>query len=214
MSKVFLYRIKDSEDRDSLAYIEENPLRFECGHYFGGVNLHGACYCGHTWNAYGEIETILTEAEYNALRKFDQDIGKLGYGIERGDSRYQEGVELCRKIQPVYDRLCSEDAKEFFQNIVAEEKEIVMDEHDLTEDEVEEAFNAYPLDYQDRSIIGCVFEDTEELGREEAYELGYVGTDTNNVVEKYFDFEKFGEDLLNEENYYQLDSGRIVTFEM
>jgi hypothetical protein len=59
-----------------------------------------------------------------------------------------------------------------------------------------------------------VFEDTEELGREEAYELGYVGTDTNNVVEKYFDFEKFGEDLLNEENYYQLDSGRIVTFEM
>lgn len=42
-----------------------------------------------------------------------------------------------------------------------------MDEHGLTEEEVEEAFDSYPLDYQDRSIIGTVFEDSEELGRME-----------------------------------------------
>lgn len=45
MKKVFLYRIKNSEDRDCCAYIENNPMRFECGHYFGRPVLHGSCYC-------------------------------------------------------------------------------------------------------------------------------------------------------------------------
>ena len=53
MSKyLFLYREKAADDRDCCAYIEAKNPRFECGHYFGGVGLHGACYCGHDFPDY------------------------------------------------------------------------------------------------------------------------------------------------------------------
>lgn len=70
----------------------------------------------------------------------------------------------------------------------------------------------YPVDYQDRSIIGTVFEDSEELGREEAYSLGYVKE--GELTERYFDFEKFGEDLIEEEMYQELESGKCVMYMM
>lgn len=78
---VFLYRVTGEEDRDSCAYLENKPMRFECGHYFGRMILHGSCYCNSDWKDYGDIETILTEDEYNTLRKIDAEISKLGYGI-------------------------------------------------------------------------------------------------------------------------------------
>ena len=213
MEKVFLYRIKDSDDRDCCAYIEKNPMRFECGHYFGRPILHGSCYCNSDWATYAEIETVLTEAEYSELIAFDQAIKTLGYGIEKGDSRYLNGVEMCQKIQSVYDKLNGEEGKAFYQRIVAEEKQIVMDEHNMTEEEVDAAFKNYPLEYQDRSIIGSVFDDVSELGYEEAFSLGYIKKD-DYVSEKYFDYEKFGEDLLDGEAYYQLEDGRCIYYMM
>ena len=111
-----------------------------------------------------------------------------------------------------FSALNSAEAAEFFRQIVEDEKQIAMDEHGLTEEEVEEAFNNYPLDYQDRSIIGTVFEDSEELGREEAYSLGYVKE--GELTERYFDFEKFGEDLIEEEMYQELESGKCVMYMM
>lgn len=215
MNKVFLYRIKDSDDRDCCAYIENNPFRFECGHYFGRPILHGSCYCNSDWKTYNEIETVLTEAEYSALIQFDEDIGKLGYSIKQGDDRYLKGVELCRNIQAVYNKLNSEEAQVFYQKIVAEEKQIVMDEHDMTEEQVEAAFDHYPLsnDYQDRSIIGTVFDDASDLGYEEAFSLGYIKKD-DYISERYFDYEKLGNDLLEQEEYYELDDGRCIYYMM
>ena len=62
MSKyLFLYREKAVDDRDCCAYIEAKNPRFECDHYFGGVGLHGACYCGHDFPDYKDIETIRKE---------------------------------------------------------------------------------------------------------------------------------------------------------
>ena len=54
MSYLFLFREKDSDDRDCCAYIDSKNPRFECNHYFGSVNLNGACYSGHKFPAYEE----------------------------------------------------------------------------------------------------------------------------------------------------------------
>ena len=44
MEKLFLAKIKNSDDRDIVKYIEFSG--FECNHYFGGLHIHGACFCG------------------------------------------------------------------------------------------------------------------------------------------------------------------------
>ena len=208
MSKyVFLYK-DNSEDRDCCSYIEPKPMRWECGHYFGKVILHGACFCGHDFAPYEDIETILTEDEYNQLINFNAEIKALGYGIAKDDERYNKGVELCEAIQPIYNKLLSEENEELFEKIVEEEKEYLMYEYNLDEEDIEYIFNCYGLDYRDRAVVGGIYNDTYDLGYEEAYSLGYIREDT--LIERYFDFEKFGEDLLEEENYIELNDGRIV----
>lgn len=82
MSYLFLFREKDSDDRDCCAYIDSKNPRFECNHYFGSVNLNGACYTGHEFPAYEDIETVLTKAEYNELVQFNKAINDLGYADE------------------------------------------------------------------------------------------------------------------------------------
>ena len=209
---VFLYRIKDEADRDACAYLENKLNRFVCGHYFSPLGLCGSCYRGGCWEDYADIETILSEDEYAALRKIDDAFGKLGFGIKPGDERYQKGLALTEDLKPIFDKLNSEEADDFFQQIVANEKQIVMREQDLTEAEVEEAFDGYPLDYRDRSIIGAVYEYVEEAGMEEAYELGYVKK--GEVSEQYFDFERFGRDLTEGDSFQELTSGRCVRYMM
>jgi len=215
MSMVFLYRVKNSDDRDCCAYIENTPLRFECGHYFGRVFLHGSCYCNSDWKNYDEIETVLTESEYNALRRFDSEIENLGYGIKKDSERYAAGMELCENIKPVYEKLNSEEGQAFYQKIVAEEKQVVMDEYDMTEDQANDVFENYPFssDYQDRSIVGAIFDSIEDLGYEEAVNFGYINH--NGIIEQYFDFEQFGHDLVNEgETYHEINDGRCIFYMM
>lgn len=208
MSKyIFLYK-ENTEDRDSCAYIEVNPMRWECNHYFGGVVLHGACYSKHDFASYENIKTILTEDEYNQLVRFNEEINALGYSIVKGDERYNKGVELCNAIQPVYDKLLSAENEELFNEVIEEEKEYMMDEYGFDEDDIEQIFDEYYLDYRDRGIVSCVFGDTYDLGYEEAYSLGYV--ERNSVAERYFDFDQFGKDLLEEEQYIELNDGRII----
>lgn len=211
MSKyLFLYREKDSNDRDCCAYIEKKNPRWECNHYFGRVTLHGACYSGHDFPNYDKIETVLTKAEYEELIAYDKAINELGYGIRKGDERYNKGIELSKGIQHIFDKLNSTDAKEFQEHIIESEIEYMKDEYSLSDEDIKEIFNKYYLDYRDRGIIGYVFNDSSDLGYEEAQALGYIeGGDT--IVERYFDYEKFGEDLLEDENYLELDDGRVVS---
>lgn len=208
MKSLFLYRLKDSNDRDCCAYIYANPNRFECNHYFGRVTIFGSCYHGGDFATYDEIETVLTREEYQTLIDFSNALGQLGYGINKGDERYQQGVNLCADVKHIYDKLKSNEAREFFNNIWQSEKQFLMDEYNIDEYDIEDILDNYYHDYLDRSIISCVFENAYECGREEAYALGYVGR--NTVVENYFDFEKFGEDLCEDDCYHQLEDGRVV----
>lgn len=210
MKKIFLYRVKDTDDRDRCAYIEADPCRFECGHYFGRVILHGACYCNSDWAPYEEIETVLSRKEYIQLREFDEKIRDLGYGIKKDSEEYQKGMELCAWIQPVFDKLHSQKAQEFFGKIITDEKSAVMDEYDFTEDEVDAIFDNYPLEYQDCSIIQCVYDDAYYLGEDMAENSG----DIPNWMEPYIDYEKLGKDIAYEGDYYTLDDDRIVAYAM
>lgn len=211
MSYLFLFREKDSDDRDCCAYIDSKNPRFECNHYFGSVNLNGACYSGHEFPAYEDIETVLTEAEYNELIQFNKAINDLGYGITKGDERYNKGVSLAKSVQHIYDKLESEEAKEFQQKIIESEIEYMKDEYSLDDIDIKKIFDEYYLDYRDRGIIGSVFQNSSDLGYEEAWSLGYI-KNGDSIADRYFDYEKFGEDLVNEdEDYLELDDGRAVS---
>lgn len=59
-------------------------------------------------------------------------------------------------------------------------------------------------------VLLDVYFDSAELGYEEAFELGYIKRG-DTIAEKYFDTEKFGEDLLEESHYLELADGRVVS---
>lgn len=206
---LFLYRLKNSEDRDVCAYIDEIPSQFECGHYFSGVRIQGACYSGGKLASYEDIETILTKQEYQRLLKFNDDIKHLGYGISKGDERYNKGIELIKDIQVIYDKLESTEAEKFEKNIMRDEKEIMMSEWDLTEDEIEEILDDYYLHYKDRAVIGYVYDSVEELTENEIEQCFNVP----DYLTNYIDYSRFGQDLLqDEERYKELPDGRIVCY--
>lgn len=169
MSNVFLYKVINSDDRDCCAYIRNQPMRFECGHYFGGVILQGSCYCGGEFAPYEEIKTVLTEDEYEALISFNKEIKKNGCGVTVGDERYKKGIELCEGIQYVYDKLNSEENQKIFEEVQEEEIRYLMEEYRLSDEDVEKIFNEYALMYRDRSIVGSIYEDYNDLGYEEAW---------------------------------------------
>ena len=208
--KVFLFKVVDSDDRDCVGYIENQPMRWECDHYFGRPIIHGANYFNSDFPEYDEIKTVLTEDEYYQLLEFDEKINKLGYGIKHGDDRYQRGVALCEAIQPIYDKLNSDENVALFDEIWEEEKEYLYDEYGLDDDECEEIANEYAGDYRDRGIVCCVFRDAYDCGYEEAIGIGFV--DSNNSTQmNYFDFERFGQDLVDDdEEYHELPDGRVV----
>lgn len=206
---IFLYREKDSEDRDCCAYIEPQP-RFECGHYFGSVVLHGACYWKHDFADYDNIETVLTREEYQTLIDYNKAINDLGYGIKEGDYRYKRGMNMAADVQFVFDKLQSDEAKKFQAQIIKSEMEFLKDEYGLDDDDIEKIFNEYYLDYKDRAVVGYVFKDSDDLGYEEAWELGYINN-KDTISERYFDYERFGKDLLENENYLELKDGRVVS---
>lgn len=206
---LFLYRLKNTVDRDACAYIDEIPSTFDCEHYFSGVIIQGACYCGGEFASYEDIETILTKIEYKKLIKFNEDIEKLGYGINKGDERYKKGLELIKDIQDIYTKLQSAEAEQFEEDIMDNEKEIMMEQWNLSEDDIEEILDNYRLDYKDRSIIGYVYDDIEDLAENEIEQCFNVP----DYLTNYIDYSKFGTDLLqDEEKYKELEDGRVVYY--
>ena len=174
MSYLFLYKDYSDEDRDCCGYVEDKKCRFECGHYFSGVGIHGACYCGREFPDYDGIETVLNEKEWNNLIELSKELNDLGYGIKKDSQRYKKGIEISSKIDNILDKLRSDKNKKLFEKIQEEEIDYLMDEYNFSRNEVEEIFNNYGLDYRDRSIVGCIFNDAYELGYEEMFSCGYA----------------------------------------
>ena len=98
----------------------------------------------------------------------------------------------------------------FFEDIQKSEMEYLKEEYNLSDRNIEEILNEYTEDFRDRSIVSYVYDDSEEAGREEAWQLGYL--DNDSISSKYFDYKKFGEDLVeNDEYFMELCNGRVVS---
>ena len=211
---VFIFKENNSEDRDCVAYTNSTPSKFVCGHYFSNVRLKGACYSmgliKYTKEEFSNLTTILTYEEYNKIIEFNNQLNDLGIGIEFNDERYIKGLKLIEEIQPIFDKLNSKENEELFNKVIEEEKNFLIEEYNFSNEDVEDIFEEYYLEYRDRAIVGAIFNNTYVLGEEEMWQLGYIDNSNNSFFGKYIDYEAFGEDLLKQEQYYQLEDGRIV----
>lgn len=207
MKYLFIAKEKNTNDRDCVKYIEVNG--FECEHYFGGVRVCGACFSGFEKELretdFNNLETILTKDEFDKLFQLNDELKDLGYGIERDSDKYNKGIELLNEIDKIIEKLRSKENEELFEKVIEDEKQFVADEYGISEIEVDDIFKNYGLDYQDRGIVAYVFRDFDEMVEEEKFSLGYD-------KQPYFDDESFGNDLLESGNYYELQSGRIVSY--
>ena len=195
MSKsMFLYKELNSDDRDIVKYIERPT--FDCGHYFGKIGLDGACFSmGLEFPT--DIKTVLTKEEIDLLLNAEKEIHKLGYGIKRNSRKYKKGRKILAAIEPIFVKLEGKENEKLFEEVMEEEKEYLKEEYNFSDEEVEEIFDSYYLRYRDRGIVGGIYENVEELGREQAE--NYV--DGIDKISQYFDYEAFGQDLASGDNY-------------
>lgn len=215
----FIYKEKYTKDRDCVKYIEK--YSFECGHYFGGGNLTGACFSSSLRSEntnYDEIETILTKEDFDFLLKADKELTDLRYGITENDEKYNKGMKIIEELNNrIFSKLSSKENEKLFQKIIEEEKEYCKYEYCLDDEDIDmifeeylDRFSRYPLIYHDRAIISSIYNSAEELG--EDYIENCTDLKFDNYTKMFFDFEKFGGDLAEDENYLTLESGRIVNF--
>lgn len=210
MSKyIFLGKIKNSDDRDCVIYMEFKG--FECNHYFAGLRTSGACFSGRLNEIKDNIdnfESILTKEELLRLFELDKMLDDLGYGIEKGSEKYNKGIEILNEYEnTIGKKLASEENEKLFKKIIEEEKEIMKEEWNLTDKDIEDIFENYYLEYRDRGIINYVYDDVYDLG-EEMIDSCY---NLDDNIKRYIDYEKFGEDLLSDDCYVELDDGRVVS---
>lgn len=183
MSKLFFFKENDTNDRDCVRYLDVDSLNR------GYTSICGACFWGNFGHpAYENVTTILTEDEYNLV---------LGSGE--------------RDMSTIIEKLRSEENDKLFEQVQQEEIEYLMDEYNLDEQEVCEIFDNYNGSYRDRGIIGTIYDDAYDLGYDMASGCGYIGRENEHIMERYFDFGKFGEDLLDDYDYYELSDGRVVS---
>lgn len=186
----FLFKENGTDDRDCVRYIDLENLKKNHVCIDGKFNVHGACYSKSLKEEdadYENITTILTEEEYKMLC----------------NPKGKDFTGVIAKLESV-------ENQKLFEQVIEEEKEYLMGEHYLDEDDIDTIFDNYGLDYRDRAVVGYVFKDAYDLGYEEAWSLGYINNN-DSIASRYFDFEAFGEDLKDEEYYCELADGRIVS---
>ena len=183
MEKIFVGRIRDISDRDACFYIE-NDHRDICDHLI----FQGACYSGF----YEEIKKAIENDNVDSFLTRDE---LLDFLDNKG------------KFDHYVKKLTSEQGLEYRKNIMAEEHEMMKEDYNLTDDDIKYILDNYNLDYEDRAIIGTVYDDTYEAG----YEFVESCYTIPDYLEGYVDYEKFGEDLCENENYLELKDGRVVS---
>ena len=184
----FLFKENNTDDRDCVKYVKLDSIKKKHLCIDSRFNVHGACFSMSLKGdvAYEDITTILTKEEYEILCN-------------------PVGADLSGIIA----KLESEENEELFEKIKLEEREYLMDEYGFDDGDIDMIFDNYSLDYRDRGVVGCVFKDIYDCGYEEAWSLGYVKQD-DYIMQNYFNFEEFGEDLANDEYHVLLDDGRVV----
>lgn len=202
----FLGKVKDNDKRHIVYYIEFGG--FECNHYFIGFHLNGACFSGFEKEFKqlfdeGKIESILTTQDIEKLYDINNKLADLGFGIEKDSDRYKQGIDLLKELDSIKEKLKSKENEQLFNKVIEEEKNWCMSEYNLSRSDIDYIFSEYNGIYQDRGLISCVYNDFDDMVENEKWALGYEKM-------PYFDDEAFGNDLLESDNYIELESGKIV----
>lgn len=168
---------------------------------------------GYVCNQESDVEdfrdTVLNKEDLLLLYKLDKESNIYGIGTTE---RLEEAKTFQEKVKGIVEKLDSKENKELFERIIEDEKDLVQEEFGLSKEEVEEIFENYPYEYQDKGIISHIFKSVEECGEEE-FETYNEGVNDN--LKQYINFEEFGKDLVYEsESYYELESGKVVYYYM
>lgn len=187
MGYTFLFKENDTNNRDCVKYIKLKDLSAAPTPINHHYNIYGPCFSMSLKPKYDfdNITTVLSKDEFDVLCS----------------GKYDEST-----MNSIIEKLNSDENKALFEQVQQEEIEFLMEEYSINEDDVEYIFDNYYLSYRDRGVVSYIFRSIEDAGYEEAHSLGYA-TDEND---RWFDYEKFGEDLLNEEQYLELSSGAVV----
>lgn len=209
---IFLGRTKDE---GICYYTQDEPAKFECGHYFASPYLTNASCLIHDFPEYENLETILSKDEYDRLLKLKDDIYSLGFGIRGGDERYKRGLELRQSLlNDVYTKLTSPEAEEFFNTIVEDEKKKLADLYNLKDYQVDQIFDESPLGYKDAGIVMNVCCDSKGIA-EEFIDNYYPQIEKMDgfKLSYYIDYDELGHDLvLDSDEYLELDDERVVKY--
>ena len=210
MSRIlFLGRLNNGGDRNCI-YTEH--VRFECGHYFSSIHNKGAAWSGGNEirnTPYDEITTGFTVEQWARAQEIDRTLSNLGFGIKVGDDRYKVGEALANEWNNMIDSIQGCETEE---EIMADERLRIMDKYNLDDNDLDMIFDY--TDYHDVGAISGIYDSVEEFGKEEAYALGVFHGHTDSfteILEDCFDYEKFGETLLEDDYAVELNDGRVVT---
>jgi hypothetical protein len=197
---VFLYKDKKN-DRDSVKYIDLSRLgKLECGHYFPSIDIIGPAFSvsfDFDNDSYDDITTVLTRNEFNTLKKYNDKINKLGYGIEIGDSRHKLGLKYYSVIKPVLTKLTSKENDKLTAILKKQEEEHIITKYNLSQKDMIFINEKYMYsEYFDRGRIAYIYEDFED------YKQEYFASTGINIRSH----------ISLSENLLELDDGRIVDF--
>lgn len=206
MEKLFLYQLKDCEERDKFAYIE-NGVRFECDHYFSSPSPESACYSGGGFADYEDIITILTKQEYLDFLKFSKDVKCFGYGIEKYSEKYNECINIINNHKYLYDKLKSTENEKLFNKLLSEDWDKFKKENYLNDEDIEVIKENYSGDYKDSSIVDYIANNLCSYAEE------FIDNTCNidEWIKSYINFEEMGIDLL-EDRGIELNNGKVVVY--
>lgn len=188
---VFLY--KDTLE-GYVAYIDLDDLQ-----------QHHVC-CDARYNIHNANFAQSFRDEY--IPEYDNLVSILS--IEELNHLCHDNVEA---IPEIIEKLASKSNDTLFLGVTMQEREVLKDTWGLNDDDVDLIFNAYPLDYMDRDIVGFVYESEYDLGDEYVSQALYIEKEMN-WLRDYIDFNSIGEDLCQEEMYVKLCDGRCVKYNM
>lgn len=213
MAIKFIYQDKKSKE---VFYINtESSFNFECRHHFTGVRLYSSLTYTTHLEEYEDIITILSKEDYNLLKKYNESIIELESNIKEGSLSYNVGNDIATKAKKIIEKLFSEENTKLYDSIIQKEKECVVEQYNISAEEVEDIFNNYPDPFKDRYIISYIYNTLKEFAKEELRNLGIMDNSNEYILNLYFDFEQFGEDAINErDSLYELEDGRIVCYRL
>lgn len=194
MENTYFLLKTNEDDRDCVKYIEIDTAE-------NRFHICGACFCGITQdeqqdilNNFAELTTALTKDELTTLFEIDKKWYK---------DRTADDLSFLTQLKT---KLESDLNKDIFSQVIEEEREYLKEEYSLTDNDLDTIFDYYGLDYKDRAVVCCVYEDYAELGENlfNCYEK------LPDNLQKYFDYESFGADLVDDYNYIELQDGRIA----